>query len=268
MRILTCILSFIALAIFFMGTRKEKTVQVVFLSGCNEYVSHISLKKYKDHLEKSFAGIKIVLIQADGTLNKKDEYSALKGTEALNDCDVLLVFTRRTTISGKAMEDIKKYVQSGKPLVALRSSSHGFESWPEFDKEVLGGNYSNHFKGTPEKRQIGVDGIFYPVGEPSGPLLNLLVNTVYKDHPVLNGVRNFASPYSLYKTSPIASDAKLLLTGKTIEGEQPVAWTRKNHGGRVVYIGLGGVQDWLNADFVKLVTNALFWAGDYKVKKK
>ena len=268
MKIIKLVLIVSVISLFIMWTRKDKNLNVVFISGCNEYVSHITLNQYKKTLESKYSNVKITILQADGPINDKDEYSNLNGTDALKDCDLLLTFARRTTISGKAIDDIKKYVNSGKPLVALRTSSHGFQAWPEFDKEVLGGNYSMHFKGEPEKRVIGADGMRSVVGEPSGPPQTETINPENKNHPILNGIQSFTSKYSLYKTAPIAKDAKLLLTGKTIEGEEPVAWARTHNGGRVVYIGLVGVQDWQNPVFVKLVTNSLFWAADFKAKNK
>ena len=246
---------------------KKKNLNVVFISGSNEYVSHITLKEYKKTLEDTYSNVTVTILQANGPLNEKNEYSNLEGTDALKDCDVLLTFVRRTTISGKAIDDIKKYVSSGKPLVALRTSSHGFQSWPEFDKEVLGGNYNHHYTGEPEKREIGSDGMAYTVGEPTGSPQAVSVNSKNKNHPVLAGIVDFVSKYSLYKTAPIAEDAKLLLTGKTDEGQEPVAWTREKTG-RVVYIALGGVQDWKNPIFVRLVTNSLLWAADFKPTKK
>jgi type 1 glutamine amidotransferase len=251
-----------------MCSQHEETVlNVVFISGSNEYVSHNTLKEYKQNLEDTYSNVKVTILQADGPLNEKGEFSNLEGTDALKDCDVLLTFVRRTTISGKAIEDIKKYVASGKPLVALRTSSHGFQSWPEFDKEVLGGNYNHHYTGEPEKREVGSDGMMYTVGEPTGSPQTVTVDPANKNHPILEGVSNFVSKYSLYKTGPLASDAKLLLTGKTSEGEEPVAWTRVYNGSRIVYIALGGVQDWNNPVFVKLVSNALFWSADFEPKK-
>jgi type 1 glutamine amidotransferase len=245
---------------------KKDSLNVVFISGSNEYVSHITLKDYKTKLESTYPAIHVTILQADGPLNEKAEYSNLDGTDVLKDCDVLLTFVRRTTISGKAIEDIRRYVESGKPLVALRTSSHGFQSWPEFDKEILGGNYSFHYKGEPEKREIGPDGMAYTVGEPQGSPQTVTIEPANKNHPVLAGVESFVSKYSLYKTAPIAADAKLLLTGTTEEGTEPVAWTRERNGSRVVYIALGGVQDWKNQNFVNLVTNSLFWAADFKPK--
>lgn len=261
--ILSCILLF-----GMCSSGEDKNLNIVFISGSNEYVSHHTLKEYKQNLENAYSNVKVTILQADGPLNEKGEYSNLDGTEALEDCDVLLTFVRRTTISGKAIGDIKKYVQSGKPLAALRTSSHGFQSWPEFDKEVLGGNYDHHYTGEPEKREIGPDGMAYTVGEPTGSPQTVTISAENKNHPVLDGVDDFVSKYSLYKTGPVASDAKLLLTGKTEEGEEPVAWTRDHNGGRIVYIALGGVQDWKNPIFVKLVTNALFWSADFQPKEK
>lgn len=249
-----------------MANPRPKDFKVAIISAANEYVSHITLAEYKKYLEQQVPGVKVILLQGSGPVNEKDEFSELQGTEQLKECDMLLVFARRTTISGKALEDFKNFVASGKPIVALRTSSHGFQGWPEFDKLVLGGNYSGHYEGEPEKRQIGADGRRYIVGETSGPTQSITINEANKDHPVLKGITNFTSKYSLYKTSPIAPDATLLLTGKTAEGSEPLAWTRTYNGARIVYIALGGVQDFANPIFKKLLTNAIIWAGNIKVK--
>jgi type 1 glutamine amidotransferase len=166
------------------------------------------------------------------------------------------------------MDDIRNFVNSGKPIVALRTSSHGFQEWPEFDKTVLGGNYDGHYEGEPEKRMIDTDGNRYVVGEPSGHPQTITINAANRKHPLLKGINNFTSKYSLYKTAPIADDATLLLTGTSPEGTQPVAWTRNYNGAKVVYIALGGVQDWANPNFKKLVTSSIFWTSDFKPKKK
>lgn len=268
MKVINLAILIICLSSFTMCTQKNKTIDIAFISAANEYVSHITLKEYKKELELSHKNVKVHLLQAGGPVNQKDEYSELQGTEILQDCDVMLVFARRTTISGKALEDIRAFVASGKPIVALRTASHGFQGWPEFDKDVLGGNYHGHYPGEPEKRKIGEDGMRYLVGEASGPVQQVTVNPANKSHPILKGVKDFTSKYSLYMTSPIASDAKLLLTGTIPAGSEPVAWTRSVNNARIVYIALGGFQDWQNPEFKKLLTNALFWAADVKAKGK
>lgn len=238
----------------------QKQPNVVLVSGCNEYFSNISLANYREYLEKS-AGAQATLLKAAGPLNSKDEYSELPGVESLAGADVALLFLRRTTISGDALEKIKEYVGAGKGIVALRTSSHGLQNWPEFDKEVLGGNYTGHYGGSPENSGTDARGGRYPIGQPTGQTMEARVVKGQESHPILDGIVNFRSRYSLYKTSPVAQDASVLMTGHLPDQNgEPLVWTREHKGGRVVYIGLGGLQDWENSTFRRLVTNAVFWA--------
>src|SRR5258708_40139734 len=88
---------------------KEKDLNIVFISGSNEYVSHITLKDFKKTLEDTYSNLRATILQADGPLNVKGEYSNLNGTEALPDCDLFLTFIRSTTDSGQAMGVIKNF---------------------------------------------------------------------------------------------------------------------------------------------------------------
>jgi len=80
----------------------QKQMNVVLISGSNEYISNISLTNYKEYLEKN-EGVRVTLLKAGGPLNKRDEYSELAGVEALDDADAVLIFLRRTTISGDTL---------------------------------------------------------------------------------------------------------------------------------------------------------------------
>jgi type 1 glutamine amidotransferase len=239
-----------------------KALKIVLVSGSNEYFSALSLAKLKKYLEENSRKTQCTILQARGKLNEKQEYSDLPGLEALNDCDVALFFTRRLTIDGEQLERVKSYVNSGRPLIALRTASHGFQNWPEFDRLVLGGNYQGHYPGNPERSAIDVNGNRFPKGPPEGPTLEVRINKDAKNHPILDGIGDFRSKYSLYKTSPVAPDVEVLMTG-TIPGEQPepLAWTRTYKGARICYIALAGLQDFENPTFLRLVANALFWAG-------
>jgi len=245
----------------------QKPLKVTLISGSNEYISNISLTDYKAYLETN-QGMQVALLKADGPINEKDEYSNLPGVEVLAGSDVALIFLRRTGIAGDQLQKIKDYVNSGKGgIVALRTACHGFLNWPEFDKEVLGGNYHMHYPGSPEKRGVDKDGNRYPIGVPDGPVQEDKIVPGKEKHPVLTGIPNFTSKYSLYLTSPVAKDVDLLMTGTIPEKDpEPLVWTRDHNGARVVFIGLGGLQDWKNPVFVKLVTNAMYWAAKRPVK--
>ncbi len=76
---------------------------------------------------------------------KAEKDKTLAGIENLEKCDVAIFFTRRLQIDGDALETVKKFVKSGKPIIGIRTASHGFQNWLEMDKEVFGGDYKDHF---------------------------------------------------------------------------------------------------------------------------
>ena len=206
-------------------------LKVCLVSGSQEYHSDESLAAFQTYLESNFN------VQCSRAFRKAD--SDLPGLENLDTCDVALFFTRRLTISGDQLKRVQKYCQSGKPIVAVRTASHGFQNWLAFDKEVLGGNYGNHYK--------------------AGPATEVRIVEKAKGHPVLAGVKPFRSPGSLYKNTGLAKDVEVLLTGTIPEHAEPVTWTRLHNGGRVFYTSLGHPDDFKEEDFKRLLTNALFW---------
>ena len=217
----------------------ETSLNVCLISGSNEYHSDLSLSAFKHFLESQYK-VQCILIQARGPLNQFGEFSDLPGLDSLDHADVILLFTRRLTVPDDQLDQIKRYVDSGKPVVAVRTASHGLQGWPEFDKTVLGGNYQGHF---------GLE--FKQTASPV---------EILKDHPVLEGISKIVSGSSLYKTAPLASDANLLMVSTTLQSSQPSAWTRVYKGGRIFYTSLGSPEDFDNPLFRRLLTNALFWA--------
>src|SRR5262249_3779795 len=112
-------------------------IQVCLVSGSQEYNSDESLLAFQEYLEKNYP------IRCSRAFRKTDE--DLPGLENLETCDVAVFFTRRLKINGEQLDRVKKYCRSGKPIVAIRTASHGFQNWLAFDHEILGGNYGNHY---------------------------------------------------------------------------------------------------------------------------
>lgn len=217
-------------------------LKVCLVSGSFEYDSDTSLAAFRDYLEAEY--------DTECTLLKAAGWTDIPGLEALDGCDVALFFMRRLRLDGEQLDRIKAYCAAGRPLVAVRTMSHGIQTWLAFDKEVLGGNYQGH------------------LGE--GPTTEVLVKPHRTDHPVLDGVGPIRSRYSLYKTKPVAEDCDVLMFGRTPEsdGPQPLAWTRLHNGGRIFYTSLGGIGDFEGASFRRLLANALYWAVDRPVARK
>ena len=146
------------------------------------------------------------------------------------------------TLPEAQLGKIKKYLDSGKPLIGLRTASHAFENWKEWDREVLGGNYHNH--------------------DSDKLVATIRIVPETADHPILKGVdKEFVSGGSLYLNAPLPPSSTVLLMGSvTNEPSEPVAWTHRYKGARVFYTSLGHPKDFENPAFRRLLVNAIFWA--------
>lgn len=209
-------------------------LKVCLVSGSLEYKSNESLAEFQKYLEAHYhARCTRAFIEG------KDE-TRLPGLDQLDDCDVMLLFTRRLKLTGEDLRRIKEYCQSGRPVVGVRTASHAIQSWLDLDKEVLGGNYQGHYDNDLKTEVSLVE--------------------AEKDNPLVAGVTPFVSAGSLYKNKGIAADCRVLMTGTSPESTEPITWTRTHNGGRVFYTSLGHAQDFQEESFRRLLANALFWA--------
>lgn len=217
--------------------------KIVFIAGDYEYESRKTLPAFARELERSFNLQTVVLKRPDD-----EKMQTIPGLEALADADLAVIFIRRMTLPEPELNLIRKYVESGKPLVGLRTASHSFENWQEFDRDVLGGNYGKHY-GNKLKTTVTL----VPAAEA---------------HPITQGFRPFVSDGSLYKNTPLQPGTKPLLMGK-VEGfaAEPVAWTHEFKGARVFYTSLGHPNDFNEPSFRALIQNGLEWALNQPLKK-
>ena len=209
---------------------------IVFIAGEFEYKSKETLPPFAAELSKNFAAKTVVLQRPDDP-----KVQTIPRLEALREADLIVLFVRRMTLPETELAAIRTSLDSGKPLVALRTSSHAFENWKEFDRDVLGGNYQGHH-GNKLKTTITIPA------------------EAQRD-PLLNGVTGFLSEGSLYKNTPLRPGAKPFLTG-TVQGHppEPIAWTHHYKGARIFYTSLGHPNDFKEESFKRLVRNGIEWA--------
>ena len=220
--------------------------RAVFVIGDDEYKTEKTLPAFAN-AELEPLGVRCTFVIAD----PKTPHD-FKGIEALNDADLMIVSARRRAPTKEQMATIRKFVDSGKPVVGIRTASHAFDArgkapeghaeWPTFDPDVLGGHYTGHHANEVKPEVEIAKGA--------------------ESHPILEGVKTpFTGQGSLYKTSPLAASARPLLTGK-ISGHpaEPAAWVNLVGTSRVFYTSLGHPGDFDNASFRRLLRNAVFWA--------
>jgi type 1 glutamine amidotransferase len=228
----------------FPGDRRP---HVAIIMAEDEYRTEKTLPQFaRDHLGKD---CQVSLIfGSDQTRNN------IPGLEALDHADLVLLSVRRRPLPAEQLARIRKFIEAGKPVVALRTSSHGFApplgtkttlaTWPTFDPDVLGGNYKGHHK--------------------EGPKTAIEVTPEGANHPILAGVKldGYQSGGSLYKVSPLKKSTRVLLQGSTAgQPKEPVAWVNQTAaGGKVFYTALGHVSDFEQPAFQQLLRNAILWA--------
>jgi hypothetical protein len=229
--------------------------RVVLMIGEDEYKTWETLPAFAEK-ELTPRGYAVRVIHSDPA----DKHNFPGLIEALKDADLLVVSVRRRSPPREQLDAVRRHLDAGKSLIGIRTASHAFAvrgadqealashpdraEWTEFDREVLGGNYSGHH------------------GE--GPRTTVLPAPDALDHPIRVGlaVGGWGSVASLYRTGPLAPDAQTLLLGH-IPGQrlEPLAWTRfyGERRARIFYTSLGHEADFADSEFRRLLVNAVAW---------
>ena len=226
----------LCLALTASAAAPSKKPTIVLVSGEYEYHSAETLPVFKKFLEANYS-LNCVYLARPAATNDQ----TIAGLEALEKADLAVIFIRRMTLPEEQLARFRKFADAGKPIVGIRTASHSFQNWKEWDHDVLGGNYQNHYAGN-------LMPVIRVVPEAAG-------------HAILKGVpAEFKTSGSLYKNAPLPAGSTPLLMG-TIEGKptEPVAWTHSYKGGRVFYTSLGHPADFEVPAFRQLIVNAIYF---------
>lgn len=254
---------------------KDGKTHVVFVTGDDEYRSEITMPFIAGLLErqKSKAFRCTVLYAVDPQTGQKDpKYQKnIEGLEALKNADLAVFFTRFRALPDDQLQMILDYVNSGKPIVGLRTSTHAFRyprghanaKWNDkFGIDIFGQKWITH-----HGHRSATD--VYAVKEK-------------QDHPILRGIYATTSPVRcrswLYHVAPLVGDCEPLLIGKAVGSNkadraekfpltQPVAWTKTYKGAKVFFTTLGHPKDFEDDSIRRLVINGVYWALDMDVPR-
>ena len=236
--------------------KNDHRKHIVIVAAEKEYKTDQSLSQFaEDYLSHDF---RVSHVYADD--KNRDR---LHGWEAIADADVLLISVRRRALPTEQLAAIRRHIQSGKPVVGIRTASHAFalrngeapeghQQWPEFDSQVWGGNYTGHHGNTETAYVQTIKGT---------------------EHPIHAGVSadEFKSGGSLYKTSPLGKHATPLMTGRIagVAKNEPTAWVNETKfGGKAFYTSLGHTSDFAEPSFKRLLANGIYWATGIPIPEK
>src|SRR3954464_10507765 len=110
------------------GDGPGKGKHVVLVSGDEEYRSEEALPQLGKILARHH-GFKCTVLFAidpkDGTINPNVNNN-IPGLEALKTADLMIIFTRFRNLPDAQMKHVVDYVESGKPIIGLRTATHAF----------------------------------------------------------------------------------------------------------------------------------------------
>ena len=255
------------LAAFSVFAKPAKKPYIVFVSGDHEYSSEETFPILAKELETKY-GFKTTVLKSSPDENSEEN---IPGLEALEKADVAVFFLRWRRLPKEQLQHIENYLQSGKPIVAFRTTTHAFnypkghelEKWNAFAVDYLGGppGWGNGHTHYGHLSTTGVSMI-----------------PAAKQHPILTGIPatfHVASWLYLVRPKYPPADAEILLMGKSVNPnkpdaiENPVAWTWKNKAGAKVFMTtLGHPDDFKEEAMQRLVINGIHWAAGKKVPKK
>ncbi|MGH9658985.1 MAG: ThuA domain-containing protein, partial [Bryobacteraceae bacterium] len=197
---------------------------VVLISGDEEYRSEEALPQLGKILARRH-GFRCTVLFAidrrDGTINP-GHVDNIPGLEALLSADLMIVATRFRALPDDQMKFIDDYVQSGRPVMGLRTATHAFRFGPDsasrykhydhadktweggFGRQVFGETWISHhgIHGTQSTR-----GVIVPE---------------MKQHPILTGVGEIWGPTDVYTVRlPLNAGARPLVMGQVLEGMNP-----------------------------------------------
>ena len=254
--------------------------RVVFIAAEQEYRAEQSMPMMARLFATRHGFATTVLFgQKDGMVDPTEEappkdpaaFQTIPGMHLLKDADLAVVFTRFMKLPDEQLAHLNTYLDSGKPLIGVRTANHGFcGNWTykvagknvRFGDDVLGGAFRGHYGGWHRESTRGI------------------VVEENKAHPILRGVDDVWGPTDVYRMFPadksLPETCTSLLLGQplmTLEKDAapnpkkpplPIAWTNSWTGNlgktaRVFHVTMGSARDYQSAGLRRLTLNAALW---------
>ena len=195
----------------------------------------------------------------------------IPGLEHLAKADLVIFFPRLLTLPMPEREMIVKYIDSGKPIISLRTGNHGFHAplpykingkQVNWGTDILGGTFMGHHGRWHADSTRG----------------NIVPEQ--KDHPILIGVSDIWGNSDVYRTykegGSLPDGCTALVWGQPLMGRKPddvpntkleplpVAWfkywqTSEGKKARVFQSTMGSGNDLENPGLRRMIINASYW---------
>ncbi len=265
-----------------------KGKHIVFLSGDEEYRSEEGLPMLAKILavRHGFKCTVLFSLNPAGEIDPNAQRN-IPGLENLKTADLVIMLWRFRELPDDQMKYFVDYYESGKPIIALRTSTHAFNYGK--DSQSIYKHYaynSRTWKGGFGKQVLGETWVAHH-GAHKREATRGIIEPSAKDNPILKGVTDIFGDSDVYTANPPA-DADILVRGQVLAGMkptdppvegkqkptdkfeknnplQPIVWTRnhKNEAGKtnkILTTTMGAATDLQSEGLRRLLVNATYWA--------
>lgn len=258
--------------------------QIVLVSGDEEYRSEETLPQLGKLLARHHGATCTVLFAINPETGEIDpnQSSHIPGLEALDRADLLILCTRFRDLPDDQMQHFVDYVESGRPIIGLRTATHAFniqnkdakfhrwtynsKEWDGgFGRQVLGETWISHHG---KHKVQATRGVIAP-GEEQHPIVRGITEGSIFGPTDVYGVRlplpGDSHPIVLGQVLTGMSPTDLPVEGKQNDPMMPIAWTKSYTGAagrpaRVFTTTMGSSTDLSSEGVRRMLVNATYWA--------
>ena len=264
------------------GEGAGKGKKIVLVSGDEEYRSEEVMPALGQILAKHHGFDCTVLFAIDpkdGTI-QPNVTDNIPGLESLQDADLLILFTRFRNLPDDQMKHFADYIESGKPIVGLRTATHAFNLSGGSYKKYTWGNKDKDYDGGFGRQVLGETWVAHHGAHGKEGTRGIAAKG-QEGHGILKGIDagSIFGTTDVYTAKP-AGDSKVLVYGeatetmkpdsKAVAGKKnapmmPVAWTKtyKTASGKTAKVfttTMGSADDLSHQGTRRLLVNASYWA--------
>lgn len=255
--------------------------KIVLVAGDEEYRTEESMPMLGKILSQHHGFDCTVVFSWDptGKFIDPNNQAGLVGLAALDDADLMIIGTRFRKPVPEEAKHITQFLNAGKPIIGIRTSTHAFNGkgdfggikFGEFGRKILGEQWVSHHG---KHKVEGARGV---------------IESANAGNPILKGITDVFVPTDVYGVTHLTDADTILLRGavtesldpasKNVEGEknnpmQPLAWlhnytapngTTKGHS---FCTTMGASADLTNDGLRRLLVNAAYHLTGLKVSEK
>lgn len=275
--------------VFDGGDGPGKGKHVVLVAGDEEYRSEEAMPMLGKLLAERHGFKCTVLFSINPETGEIDPNAQtnIPGMQAVDSADFVILGLRFRELPDEDMKPLVDYVEAGKPLLGLRTSTHAFRYSRDKDSPYAKWTFnSKEWDGGFGRQVLGETWIAHH-GKHGAEGTRGVVEESEAGHPLLRGVEDVWGDTDVYTITKLPDDATVLMWGQVVAGMtpdappvegkkndpmMPVTWVRDRQVNgktqKVICTTMGAATDFVQPGLRRFVVNSAYWATGLEVPGK